>query len=193
VFVSVAAWGGSSSGPIDIADSCGGRFERQPRFIGDNVDENHLVWRWLPSSAGGLCQLTARAISAAGVSANLSMAVVVPPGIVPPLSSLWGLILTDRPSEDCFVLSERPMDCTSSSFHAGDSMFLSVIQNWYFLTPGTVEVSDTCGSVVTQDPERTYRFLWNQAGTAGATCNIRVKMTAQEGTSVEASTSFRLD
>jgi hypothetical protein len=193
VSVGVLAWGGSSSGPIDIVDSCGGRFEREPDLIADGIGKNGAAWRWLPAFAGGLCQLTGRAISADGVSANLSMAVLVPPGIVPPPPVLEGVIFGNYESEICYVLSARPTDCTFSNFHAGDPMMLvTTLQRWNFLTPSTVEISDTCGSVFTQDPT-TGAFFWNQAGTAGATCNIRVKMTAQEGTSTEASTSFQLN
>jgi len=194
VGVWVLDWGGAEAGTLeDLADSCGGRFERDS-VGGLGEAEAAEVWRWLPPAAGGLCQVTGRATNAAGVSASVAMGVVIPPGIAPPLPFVAAIVTRNYEFESiCPVVSERERDCSERKYHPGDSMSLGILdQRWYFRTPGRTEVSDTCGSTISLDP-RNGAFVWSQAGTAGSTCRIRVQVTAQDGVSSEAIAQYQLD
>lgn len=72
-------WGGSTPGPFEVSDSCGGVF-------GDNVTQPDTIFRfWQPPLAGGLCIITVRATSTDGVAGVLTTALVTLPGTAPPV------------------------------------------------------------------------------------------------------------
>ncbi|HEX8115133.1 MAG TPA: VCBS repeat-containing protein [Kofleriaceae bacterium] len=73
----VVSWGGSSPGTLELSDDCGGREDRQQQ----NLDS--IFGTWLPPVSGGLCRITARAVSSDGVAGRVVAAILARPGVPP--------------------------------------------------------------------------------------------------------------
>jgi hypothetical protein len=73
--VNIFSWGGGAPGTLDVSASCGGSFDPQIH------DPNMAIGRWTPPIAGGLCFFTARAVNGDGLAGQLSVALIVRPGM----------------------------------------------------------------------------------------------------------------
>ena len=180
--LSVASWGGSDPGTLDLSDNCGGRFGISSR------DPSGRFGFWLPPVGGGLCILTAHAVSSDGLASTLTAAVLTHPGTPataqPPQIGLavFGTCFTTAPG--------APVDCGSIPGGTQQSLFGSV--GWADGFPGSLTINDDCVGPQ-PDPTSTSFFsaLWTTP-TAPGTCTITVRATDLEGVATDAVARYQV-
>lgn len=177
----VSSWGGSVPGTFTISDNCGGRFSAGP-------SSDFISGFWLPPTQASTCLLTAHAVSGDGVHADLSAAVRAragTPRTAPPPAISVSLF---HNSGQCQLSSASgPVSCGFT--FSGTGMFLSGAVGWGEGLPGTIGVSDDCGTP--------YQTSFDQFGNMsaqgtlfqqdGPTCTVTVEATNFEGATSQAS------
>jgi hypothetical protein len=179
----VGAWGGGTPGTIDLSDDCGGRFGSSSRGLGD------VNGFWLPPLGGGLCFVTAHAVSGDGLSATVTVAVLTRPGTPP----------TARPPQlnvgfetGCALgSSAMPPDCgllqTGSRRNVVGGVF------WDDGHPGSLTINDDCAGAQ-PDPDTASFFVasWLAPNMPGATCTTTLRATNLEGITTEFAARYHL-
>jgi hypothetical protein len=180
----VGNWGGGTPGTLDLSDNCGGRFGISSRSFGD------VNGFWLPPVGGGLCLVTAHALSGDGLSATVTVAVLTHAGtaavVRPPAPSVFL-------ENGCNLgSSAMPPDC--GSFQAGiqHTVFGSV--NWGDGHPGSVTISDDCAGAQPDvgAPAFFFSTTWQAPNTPGTTCTTTVRATNLEGVITEIAARYHL-
>jgi hypothetical protein len=179
----VGAWGGGTPGTIDLSDDCGGRFGTTSRGFGD------VNGFWLPPVGGGLCFVTAHAVSGDGLSATVTLAVLTRAGTAP----------TARPPQPTaffetgctFGSAAMPQDCGSLQAGSQRSVFGNVF--WDDGHPGTLTIRDDCAGAQ-PDPGTPSFFstTWHAPNTPGVTCTTTVSATNLEGVTTEVAARYHL-
>jgi hypothetical protein len=184
--INVFNWGLSAPGTLELTDDCGGGISALSGEPGFTVQGE-----WLPPAAGGICQVTARAVNADGGVATATVAVLTHPGEV--VTSMPPQI-SGQVGNECFFSSTSPTPTRCPAQRVGtDTFFFLGGLNWVDGTPGTVVVTDTCGrgrTVVLVD--ESFARSWTLSGTPGATCTVTVEATSLEGATTQTSVQFLL-
>lgn len=182
-FATVSSWGGSTPGMLDVSDSCGGRFGRSSH------DSSNISGFWLPPVGGGLCFLTAHAVSGDGLPATVTVAALTHPGTAPTVRPPQASVTFENGCN--FGTSATPSDCGLFPTGAPRAAFGNV--NWDNGHPGSVTISDDCAGPQ-PDPVSTFFFLasWVAPSTPGATCTTTVRVTNLEGVTTEFAARYQL-
>jgi len=183
--VTVFNWGGSSPGGLELSDNCGGRFGAA--FGGPDSQSGS----WLPPANGGLCILTARAVSTDDLAGTLSIAVLTRPGspatAQPPQLSMQ--------FNSCGFGSGgpgSPVDC--GQIPAGAPVFSFGFVSWVDGLPGSLTVADDCGGGFTPTNIGFGNFSnsWTVLGAPGTTCTMTVTATNLQGITSVATAQYHL-
>lgn len=180
----VGGWGGGTPGTLDLSDNCGGRFGTSSRSPGD------VNGFWLPPVGGGLCLVTAHAVSGEGLSATVTVAVLTHAGTAPTTRPPQPSVFFDN---GClFGDSAMPPDC--GSLQVGTQRAASGGVSWDNGHPGSLTISDDCAAL---QPDLTsplffFSITWQAPNTPGATCTTTVRATNLEGVTTEVAARYHL-
>jgi hypothetical protein len=178
----VVNWGGSTPGTFAFTDDCGGTFG-----ISTSTPEGKTGF-WLPPAAGGICILTARAVSGDGISATLEMAVVTKPR-GPTSSDPPQLGIQAFGATICSVGTNATTDCGTIRPQETLSIFGSV--SYGTGHPGAFTASDDCGGVLTLGSDGIFiSGTWRAPSSFFTTCNVRFDATSLEGVSSSSTLRF---
>jgi len=173
----VTSWGGSTPGTLELSDDCGGTFGTTTR------NSDSATGFWLPPVAGGLCVLTAHAVSGDGVSSTFRAAIFTHAGT--PATAPPPLLFANTSS--C-QLADPPASCGFAS--RGDFRFISISVSLPGGHPGTLTASDSCfGPLPVANYFSAFPF-WNIPASAGSSCTMTVRATTLEGSSTEFSGTY---
>lgn len=180
----VASWGGSTPGTLDVSDDCGGRFGLSSRSPGD------VGGFWLPPVGGGLCLLTAHAVSGDGLSATVTVAVLTRAGTAPVTRPPMASVFFDN---GCNLGgAAMPPDC--GSLQAGNQRTIFGGVNWDNGHPGSVTINDSCAGPQpdVSAPLFSFAAAWQTPSTPGVTCATTVRATNLEGVTTELVARYHL-
>lgn len=172
-------WGGSTPGPFEVSDNCGGSF-------GIDVTDPDTVDRfWLPPVAGGLCIITVRATSADGVAGVETVALVTLPGTAPPVprAPIVGAVI------DGCALNALGTPASCGAIAAGATRTLSGSVSVSEGHNGLVTLTDSCvGAVPVLVPFfGSLSATWTVPSVpSGTTCTVTLHVTTLEGSSTDA-------
>jgi len=172
----VFSWGGSTPGPFEVSDNCGGAF-------GDDGTQPDSVYRfWLPPAAGGLCIIKVRVTSADGVAAVLTTALVTLPGTAPPIPDPP---LVAAAVDGISLSTGTPTD--GGTVPAGASRTLTGFVQNRGGHNGLVTLTDSCVGAVPGPAFFSLSASWTVPNVAsGTTCTITLHVTSLEGSSADA-------
>jgi hypothetical protein len=182
----VFSWGASTPGTLELSDSCGGRFGTEQR------SPDSVSGAWLPPATGGLCILTARAVSNDGVVGTVAAAALTRPGTAPTPQPVNPFVNLET---GCPLL---PSGNVCGSIQAGASRSVNGNISFGSGRPGTVTVTDDCFGPL---PPASLNFFfgalfifspWTVPPTPGATCTTTVHATSLEGSSIDVSASYSI-
>lgn len=173
---SVQSWGGSTPGTLDVSDSCGGRFGTSSR------DSSTITGFWLPPVTGGLCFLTAHAVSGDGLSATVTAAGLTRPGTAPTVRPPQPQASVDG----CSLTPGMPNECGTA---AGGTETLFGNVNWDNGHPGSVTISDDCAGPQPDptSPGSFFQVSWLAPTMPRTTCTTMLRATNLEGVTTEVS------
>lgn len=177
--VEVFNWGLGSPGTFEVSDNCGGRFGATFRGLGSESGS------WLPPVGGGVCIVTARAVSDLGAVATRSRAIFVRPGTVPVTQPPAITVLLDN----VCLLTADTVDCGSVFGGRRRSLFGSV--DWLDGLPGSLTVEDSCAGPQPVPGTRFISNAWTVPNVAG-TCITTVHATNLQGASSEVSAQYQV-
>lgn len=182
----VGSWGGSTPGTLDVSDDCGGRFGTSSRS--DSDDSGF----WLPPVGGGLCLVTAHAVSGDGLSATVTVAVLTHPGTA----------ATARPPQPVAGFQEVGFSCLFGSpasppdcgpFQTGSQLSMGGQVFWDDGHPGSVTITDSCvGPRPDASDTLFFSASWLAPNMPGTTCTTTVRATNLEGVSTEIASRYQL-
>lgn len=177
----VTSWGSSTSGTLEVTDSCGGRFGTTSQSVG------FVTGNWLPPVDGGICIITARAVNGDGLVGTATAAILTHAGTQataqPPQLSI-------EYTTGCF-LGTPPSEC--GPFAAGGQVLMFGDVFWNDGIPGSMTIVDDCGG--SQPAPGSTTFVgnsWFTPNTPGRTCTTTVHATNLQGSSNEVSAHYHL-
>lgn len=172
----VVDWGGSAPGTFEVTDSCGG----QIRVDASNASGSS--GQWTPALGAGTCFVTARAVNADGLTATLSLAVLVRPGV--PANPVVSAVLQNARPFCQFGPASSPPDCGSigSIFATQMNVFISLTLPSGHLD--TMSLIDSClgGSVPLPafSSGEGHAVIYS-VSPSGRTCTVTLHVSTIEG------------
>jgi hypothetical protein len=183
---SVLSWGGSDPGTLEVTDNCGGSIGVLGRGTSD------VAGLYLPPAAGGVCLITARAVSRDGLTTTQTLAVLARPGTDPPAQP--PSVFAEYETGCVFGSPGFPTNCGSS--FVGNTRTVFFVVNLSDGHPGTLTLVDDCAGaqlVPSYPVGGFFGVSWvTPSPGGGRTCTTTFRATTLEGGVTEAVATYQL-